>query len=65
MQFGKKKDGRLRQCVNHRALHKDTVNNQYPLPPISDMPNWLHRAQIITLLDLRNAARNNRTKKVE
>jgi len=35
--FAKKKDGRLRLCVDYRALNLRTVKNRYPLPLISEL----------------------------
>ena len=30
--FVKKKDGRMRMCVDYRALNEVTIKNKYPLP---------------------------------
>ena len=35
--FVKKKDGRLRLCVDYRQLNKLTVKNKYLLPRIDDL----------------------------
>lgn len=35
--FAKKKDGRLRLCVDYRALNKNTVVDSYPLPRIDEL----------------------------
>ena len=35
--FVKKKDGRLRLCINFRQLNKSIVKNKYPLPKIDDL----------------------------
>ena len=35
--FVKKKDGKLRLCVDYRHLNKMTVKNKYPLPRIDDL----------------------------
>jgi hypothetical protein len=43
--FVKKKDGSLRLCVDYRALNKDTIKNQYPLPRIDDLLDQLHGAK--------------------
>ena len=33
----KKKDGRLRMCIDYRALNNNTVLDCYPLPRIDDL----------------------------
>jgi len=53
--FAKKKDGRLRLCLDYRALNRASVKNRYPLPLISEMLDRLQGARIFTKLDLRNA----------
>ena len=35
--FVRKKDGKLRMCMDYRALNKITVRNVYPLPLIEDL----------------------------
>ena len=35
--FAKKKDGRLRMCIDYRALNNNTVMDRYPLPRIDDL----------------------------
>jgi len=53
--FGKKKDGRLRLCVDYRALNLGTVKNRYPLPLISELLDRVREARIFTQLCIRNA----------
>jgi hypothetical protein len=35
--FVRKKNGKLRMCVDYRALNKITVKNRYPLPRIDEL----------------------------
>ena len=35
--FAKKKDGRLRMCIDYPALNNNTVMDHYPLPRIDDL----------------------------
>ncbi len=50
--FVKKKDGSLRLCVDYCGLNKITKKNQYPLPLISSLLDWLSTEKIFTKLDL-------------
>ena len=49
-----KKDGKLRLCVDYRALNKVTVKNSYPLPWIDDLFDWLVGAKYFSRIDLRS-----------
>lgn len=53
--FTPKKDGKLRLCVDYRALNKVTVKNRCPLPLISETLDRLRSARIFTKLDLKGA----------
>ena len=46
--FKKMKDGKLRLCIDYRALNKVTVRNKYPLPIISDLFDQLHGVKYFT-----------------
>ena len=50
--FVRKKDGRLRMCVDYRALNSITIRNSAPLPRIDDLFDQLHGAAFFTSLDL-------------
>ena len=52
--FAKKKDGRLRLCVNYRALNKNTIVDSYPLPRIDELLSRLQGAKYFSRLDLRD-----------
>ena len=47
------KDGKLRLCVNYRALNKVTVKYSYPLPQIDDLFDQLVGAKYFNKIDLR------------
>lgn len=50
--FVKKKDGRLRLCVDYRLLNKHTIRNAFPLPVIDDLFIKIGQAKVFSKLDL-------------
>ncbi len=48
----KKKDEKLRMCVDYRALNKKTIKNRYPNPKIDELLNKLHGAIYLSKIDL-------------
>lgn len=52
--FVRKANGKLRMCVDYRALNKLTVKNRYPLPRIDELLDRLHGASVFTKLDLQS-----------
>lgn len=48
----KKKDGKIRFCVDYRKLNKVTKKDAYPLPRIDDLLDRLGRATIFSSIDL-------------
>ncbi len=52
--FAKKKDGRLRMCIDYRQLNENTIKDAYPLPRIDDLMTRLNGAKIFSKLDLRD-----------
>lgn len=52
--FVPKKNGKLRMCVDYRALNAITVKNRYPLPRIDELLDRLQGASVFTKLDLQS-----------
>ena len=52
--FAKKKDGGLRMCIDYRALNKQTIKNQVPLPRIDKVWDQIGGAKYFSCIDLRS-----------
>ena len=52
--FAKKKDGRLRICIDYCLLNSNTVTDSYPLPRIDEMLQRIQGANVFSKLDLRD-----------
>jgi hypothetical protein len=50
--FVKKKDNRLRLCVDYRPLNVVTIKNKYPLPRIDILFDQLAGAKVFSKIDL-------------
>lgn len=48
----KKKDGRMRLCVDYRQLDKVTIENKYPLMRIDDLMDQLVGSCMFSKIDL-------------
>lgn len=49
------KTGQLCLCVNYRALNAITKKNQYPIPLIHDLLDWVQGCKVFSVIDLKNA----------
>ena len=60
--FVKKKDGKLRMCIDYRALNSQTIQNRYALPRIDELFDRLTRSKRIfeTRLDERLLSNRHR-----
>ena len=50
--FIRKKDGKLRLCVDYRALNAISIKNKYPLPHIEELMERVRGATIFSKIDL-------------
>ena len=50
--FAHKKTGKLRMCVDFQALNSNMQLDIFPLLCISDLLNWLGRANVFSSIDL-------------
>ena len=50
--FVSKKDGRKRMVMDYRRLNKQTVKNNYPLPLITDLVDFMGNKRVFTKMDL-------------
>ena len=49
----RKKNGKLRLCIDYRKVNLRTIRDSYPIPKISDIFSALHGAKYFTTLDLK------------
>ena len=63
IRFVKKKDGKLRLCVDYRALNEITNKDRHQLPLINEALDRLNGAKYFTKLDIKDAYHNIGIKK--
>jgi transposase InsO family protein len=52
--FAKKKNGKLRMCVDYRGINSKTIKNRYPLPRIDELVDMLGKARCFSSIDLKS-----------
>jgi hypothetical protein len=52
--FQRKKDGKLRMCIDYRALNHHTVKHVYPMPRIEELLQKLRAYTVVSKLDLKS-----------
>ncbi|KAL5011180.1 hypothetical protein ScPMuIL_011737, partial [Solemya velum] len=52
--LARRKDGRLRMCIDYRQLNQRTVKDSYALPRIEDILDSLSGAKYFTVLDMKS-----------
>ena len=60
--FVRKKNGKLRLCVDYRALNEITKKDRHPLLLINEALDRLEGARYFTKLDIKDAYHNIRIK---
>lgn len=53
--FARKKNGKLRMCIDYRQLNSNTILDAYPLPRIDELTSRLNGAKVFSKIDLNNA----------
>lgn len=52
--FHRKKDGKLRMCIDYRALNHQTIKARYPMPRIEELLDRLLGYSVVSKLDARS-----------
>ena len=60
--FVRKKTGKLRMCIDYRALNRQTKLDVFPIPRIADLLDRLGRARFFSSVDLATAYHQIRIK---
>ena len=61
----KKKDKKLRLCIDYRQLNRVTIKNRYPLRRIDDLFDQLREARVYSKIDLRTGYHQLRVRELD
>lgn len=53
--FARKKNGKLRMCIDYRMLNSNTVRDTYPVPRTDELLQRVGGCSIFSKIDLNNA----------
>jgi hypothetical protein len=53
--FARKKNGKLRMCIDYRMLNNNTVKDTYPLPRTDELLQRVGNCRVFSKIDLNNA----------
>lgn len=53
--FARKKNGKLRMCIDYRMLNANTVRDTYPLPRVDELLQRVGGCGVFSKIDLNNA----------
>jgi hypothetical protein len=63
--FQRKKNGKLRMCVDYRALNHQTIKHAFPMPRIEELLDQLKGYRVISKLDLADGFNHIRVKEAD
>ncbi len=53
--FARKKNGKLRMCIDYRMLNDNTIRDTYPVPRVDELLQRVGGCCVFSKIDLNNA----------